>query len=264
MPFSRVGRVAFAILLLWPHAAAAHGVARGDARFLQSLQGAAIGPLMYLGAKHMVTGYDHLLFLVGVLFFLYRLRDVLLYVSLFTIGHSVTLLAGVLGGFHANAFVVDAIIGLSVVYKAFENVGGFRRLLGWQPDTRAAVLIFGLCHGFCLATKLQEFTLPKTGLVANIVSFNVGVEIGQLLALTAVLIGLTYWRTRPGFLRHARRAALRVDGHAAGEVRVSRRAGRRRPGRRGELREIGGLARIGIVCRALVRDTWLVLGEHLG
>ena len=111
MPFSRVGRVAFAILLLWPHAAAAHGVARGDARFLQSLQGAAIGPLMYLGAKHMVTGYDHLLFLVGVLFFLYRLRDVLLYVSLFTIGHSVTLLAGVLGGFHANAFVVDAIIG---------------------------------------------------------------------------------------------------------------------------------------------------------
>jgi hypothetical protein len=200
MPFSRVGRVALAILLLWPHAAAAHGVARGDARFLQSLQGAAIGPLMYLGAKHMVTGYDHLLFLVGVLFFLYRLRDVLLYVSLFTIGHSVTLLAGVLGGFHANAFVVDAIIGLSVVYKAFENMGGFRWLLGWQPDTRAAVLIFGLCHGFGLATKLQEFTLPKTGLVANIVSFNVGVEIGQLLALTAVLIALTYWRLRPGCL----------------------------------------------------------------
>jgi hypothetical protein len=214
MPFSRVRRVAFAILLLWPHAALAHGVARGDARFLQSLQGAAIGPLMYLGAKHMVTGYDHLLFLVGVLFFLYRLRDVLLYVSLFTIGHSVTLLAGVLGGFHANAFVVDAIIGLSVVYKAFENMGGFRWLLGWQPDTRAAVLIFGLCHGFGLATKLQEFTLPKTGLVANIVSFNVGVEIGQLLALTAVLIALTYWRTRPGFLRHAfvTNAALMTGG----------------------------------------------------
>jgi hypothetical protein len=169
---------------------------------------------MYLGAKHMVTGYDHLLFLVGVLFFLYRLRDVLLYVSLFTIGHSVTLLAGVLGGFHANAFVVDAIIGLSVVYKAFENMGGFRWLLGWQPDTRAAVLIFGLCHGFGLATKLQEFTLPHTGLVANIVSFNVGVEIGQLLALTAVLIALTYWRTRPGFLRHAfvTNAALMTGG----------------------------------------------------
>ena len=196
------GAIAFAIVLLWPDAAAAHGVARGDARFLQSLQGAAIGPLMYLGAKHMVTGYDHLLFLVGVIFFLYRLKDVVQYVSLFTIGHSATLLAGVLGGIHANVFVVDAIIGLSVVYKAFENMGGFR-LLGWQPNTRAAVLVFGLCHGFGLATKLQEFTLPKAGLVANIVSFNVGVEIGQLLALTAVLIALSYWRSRPAFLRHA-------------------------------------------------------------
>ena len=202
-----------ALLLWFPESAAAHGVARGDARFLQSLQGAAIAPLMYLGAKHMVTGYDHLLFLVGVIFFLYRLKDVLLYVSLFTIGHSVTLLAGVLGGIHANAFVVDAIIGLSIVYKAFENMGGWRRI-GWQPDTRAAVLIFGLCHGFGLATKLQEFTLPAAGLVANIVSFNVGVEIGQLLALTAVLIALSYWRTRPGFLRHAfvTNAALMAGG----------------------------------------------------
>jgi hypothetical protein len=214
VPCTLATRTTLAILLLWPQAAFAHGVARGDARFLQSLQGVAIGPLMYLGAKHMVTGYDHLLFLVGVIFFLYRLKDVLLYVSLFTIGHSVTLLAGVLGGIHANAFIVDAIIGLSVVYKAFENMGGFRHLLGWQPDTRAAVLIFGLCHGFGLATKLQEFTLPAAGLVTNIVSFNVGVEIGQLLALTAVLIALTFWRTRPGFLRHAfvTNAALMAAG----------------------------------------------------
>ena len=214
MPFKLATRASLAILLLWPQAAFAHGVSGKDAVFLQGLKGRAIIPLMYLGAKHMVTGYDHLLFLVGVLFFLYRLRDVLLYVSLFTIGHSVTLLAGVLGGFHANAFVVDAIIGGSVVYKAFENMGGFRWRLGWQPDTRAAVLIFGLCHGFGLATKLQEFTLPTTGLVANIVSFNVGVEIGQLLALTAVLIALTYWRTRPGFLRHAfvTNAALMTGG----------------------------------------------------
>jgi len=197
------GGMLFAIVLLWPGLAAAHGVARGDVRFLQSLQGAAIAPLMYLGAKHMVTGYDHLLFLVGVIFFLYRLKDVVLYVSLFTIGHSVTLLGGVLGGIHANAYVVDAIIGFSVVYKAFENMGGLRRVLGWQPDTRAAVLVFGLCHGFGLATKLLESTLPPAGLVANIVSFNVGVEIGQMLALTGVLIALSYWRTRPGFLRHA-------------------------------------------------------------
>ena len=174
-----------------------------DARFLQSVDGAAVAPLMYLGAKHMVTGYDHLLFLVGVVFFLYRARDIVLYVSLFTLGHSVTLLAGALGGIRANPHLVDAIIGLSIVYKGFENLGGFRSLLGWQPDPRAAVLIFGLFHGFGLATKLQDFALSKNGLVTNIVSFNAGVEIGQLLALTAVLIALTYWRTRSAYLRYA-------------------------------------------------------------
>jgi hypothetical protein len=183
--------------------AEAHGVSRRDASFVESIKGAAIGPFLYLGAKHMVTGYDHLLFLVGVIFFLYRLKDVVLYVSLFTIGHSLTLLAGVLGGIHANANIIDAIIGLSVVYKGFENLGGFKYLFGRQPDTRAAVLIFGLFHGFGLATKLQELALTQEGLVTNIVSFNVGVEIGQMLALTFVLIGLTWWRTRPGFLRHA-------------------------------------------------------------
>ncbi|OLD20585.1 MAG: hypothetical protein AUJ01_03920 [Acidobacteria bacterium 13_1_40CM_3_65_5] len=199
----RITSAVFAAALLVPAIATAHGVARGDARFLQSLQGAAVAPLMYLGAKHMVTGYDHLLFLVGVIFFLYRLKDVVQYVSLFTVGHSVTLLAGVLGGVRANPYIVDAIIGFSVVYKAFDNMDGFRTFFGFQPNTRAAVLIFGLFHGFGLATKLQDFALPKNGLVANIVSFNIGVEIGQMLALTAVLITLSYWRTRSGVLRHA-------------------------------------------------------------
>jgi hypothetical protein len=192
-----------AAAVLSPAVASAHGVARGDARFLQTLSGAAIAPLMYLGAKHMVTGYDHLMFLVGVIFFLYRLRDIVQYVTLFTIGHSVTLLGGVLGGIHANPYIVDAIIGFSVAYKAFDNMDGFQRFLGFQPNTRAAVLMFGLFHGFGLATKLQDFALPRTGLVANIVSFNIGVEIGQGLALTAVLIALSYWRTRSGFVRHA-------------------------------------------------------------
>ena len=181
----------------------AHGVSGKDAVFLQGLQGRAIVPLIYLGAKHMVTGYDHLLFLVGVIFFLYRLEDVLVYVSLFAIGHSVALLAGVLGGIRANPYLIDAIIGFSVVYKAFENMDGFRRFVGFQPDTKIAVLVFGLFHGLGLATKLQDFSLARAGLVANIVSFNVGVEIGQVLALTAILIGFTWWRTRSGFMRHA-------------------------------------------------------------
>jgi hypothetical protein len=196
-----------------PDAAFAHGVTGRDASFVQSIDGPAIGPFLYLGAKHMVTGYDHLLFLVGVIFFLYRIKDVVLYVSLFTIGHSLTLLGGVLGDIRANAYLVDAVIGLSVVYKAFENMGGFERL-GLRIDTRAAVMIFGLFHGFGLATKLQEFTVSQNGLVTNIVSFNVGVEIGQGLALTAILIGISIWRTRPGFLRHAfaTNTALMVGG----------------------------------------------------
>ena len=206
MTSARLGCVAAlvgAIVVLCPETLAAHGVARGDARFLQSLQGAAVAPLMYLGAKHMITGYDHLLFLVGVIFFLYRLQDVVQYVTLFTVGHSVTLLAGVLGGIRANPFLIDAVIGFSVVYKAFDNMDGFKRFLGFQPNARIAVLAFGLFHGFGLATKLQEFSLPARGLVTNIVSFNVGVEIGQILALTAVLLALGYWRTRSGFARHA-------------------------------------------------------------
>ena len=182
--------------LLFPISAFAHNVSKRDASFVQSNQGAAIAPFLYLGAKHMVTGYDHLAFLVGVIFFLYRLKDVVLYVSLFTLGHSITLLAGVLGGIHANSYIVDAIIGFSVVYKAFDNMDGFKRLLGFEPNTKLAVLIFGLFHGFGLATKLQELDLSKNGLVTNIISFNVGVEIGQVLALTAVLIALSYWRTR--------------------------------------------------------------------
>ena len=183
--------------------AEAHGVTGKNATFVQGIDGPAIGPFLYLGAKHMVTGYDHLMFLVGVIFFLYRMKDVVQYVSLFTIGHSLTLLVGVLGGVRANASIVDAIIGASVAYKAFENLGGFQRIFHVTPNTRVAVLVFGLFHGFGLATKLQEFTLSPNGLVTNIVSFNVGVELGQVLALTAVLIALSLWRTRAGFLRYA-------------------------------------------------------------
>lgn len=197
-----LGPLAALALLMFPDVVLAHGVTGRDAAFVQSINGPAAGPFMYLGAKHMVTGYDHLLFLVGVIFFLYRLKDVIQYVSLFTIGHSATLLAGVLGNIHANAYLVDAVIGLSVAYKAFENMGGFERI-GFRPDTRMAVMVFGLFHGFGLATKLQEFTLSPNGLVTNIVSFNVGVEIGQMLALTGVLIAISFWRRRPGFLLHS-------------------------------------------------------------
>ena len=124
--------------------ALAHGVDDATREFLLANQGTAVGPFLYIGAKHMVTGYDHLLFLVGVIFFLYSRRDVLIYVSFFTLGHSLTLLLGVLAEVSLNAYLIDAVIGFSVVYKGFDNLGGFKRLLGFQPNTKAAVLIFGL------------------------------------------------------------------------------------------------------------------------
>jgi hypothetical protein len=200
-----IAALALAALVLVAFAAVleAHGVSRRDALFVRGVHGPAPIPFAYLGAKHMVTGYDHLLFLVGVIFFLYRLGDVVKYVSLFTLGHSITLLAGVLGDIRANSFIVDAIIGLSVVYKGFENIGGFQRVFGIRPDPRLAVLAFGLCHGFGLATKLQELALPANGLVSNLLSFNAGVEVGQGLALTGVLIALSAWRILPSFTRHA-------------------------------------------------------------
>lgn len=195
-------RFSLYLLCLLPALALAHGVADGDRLFIEGNPGLQLVPFVYLGAKHMVTGYDHLLFLLGVIFFLRNLRDVGLYVSLFAVGHSVTLLAGVLGNLQVNAWLVDAVIGLSVVYKGFDNLGGFNRL-GWRPEPRWAVLIFGLIHGLGLATKLQEFHLAPDGLVANILAFNVGVELGQLLALSGMLILMALWQRARGFTRHA-------------------------------------------------------------
>ncbi|MFN3162989.1 MAG: HupE/UreJ family protein [Pseudohongiellaceae bacterium] len=203
IPFSTPCKIMGLLLLLVSGTVLGHTIEGSDANFVQNIDGPAVFPFIYLGAKHMVTGYDHLLFLVGVIFFLYRPRHVVQYVTLFAIGHSITLLLGVLGNIQINAYLIDAIIGLSIVYKAFENIDGFKRFLGFEPNTRVAVFVFGLFHGLGLATKLQEFTLSDNGLVANIISFNVGVEIGQILALSAVFIALSVWRTSASYLRNA-------------------------------------------------------------
>jgi len=203
----RVFRAALAAaclpLLLMPGDALAHGVAAGDKGYIQEIVGVHLIPFAYLGAKHMVTGYDHLLFLLGVIFFLYRLKDIGVYVTLFAVGHSTTLLFGVLTGVSVSSYLIDAIIGLSVVYKALDNLGAFQRWFGFQPNTKAATLIFGLFHGFGLATKILDFEVSPNGLVPNLVAFNVGVEIGQLLALSAILIAMSYWRRSSSFARNA-------------------------------------------------------------
>jgi hypothetical protein len=192
--------------------AAAHNVTPGDAGYIQEIWGVKLIPFMYLGAKHMVTGYDHILFLFGVVFFLYRMQHVAIYVSLFALGHSTTMLLGVWFGWNVNAYLIDAIIGLSVVYKALDNLGAFRRWFGVQPDTKVATLIFGLFHGLGLATKILDYDIAPDGLLANLLAFNVGVELGQVAALAAILIVMGYWRRSAGFLRHAYTANVAMMG----------------------------------------------------
>ena len=192
-----------AALALSASLAFAHNVTPGDAGYIQEIWGVNLIPFTYLGAKHMVTGYDHILFLLGVVFFLYKMKDVAIYVSLFAVGHSLTMLAGVWWGWGISAYIIDAIIGLSVVYKALDNLGAYQRWFGFQPNTKAATLIFGLFHGTGLATKILEYKISEDGLLANLLAFNVGVELGQILALGFILIVMGYWRKSKDFFRQA-------------------------------------------------------------
>lgn len=190
-------------LLTFATMAYAHAVTQGDKGYIQEVSGMKLIPFMYLGAKHMVTGYDHLLFLFGVVFFLYKMKHVAIYVSLFAIGHSTTMLAGVFFGWNVSSYLIDAIIGLSVVYKALDNLGAYQRWFGVQPNTKAATLIFGFFHGLGLATKILDYDIAPNGLLPNLLAFNVGVEIGQLIALAMILIVMGFWRRTPSFWKHA-------------------------------------------------------------
>ncbi|MCL5043158.1 hypothetical protein CK507_15605 [Pseudomonas sp. WN033] len=190
----------------------AHAVAEGDKGYIQEITGVNLVAFMYLGAKHMVTGYDHLLFLLGVIFFLYRMKHIAIYVSLFAVGHSLTMLLGVYFNIGINSYIIDAIIGLSVVYKALDNLGAYQRWFGFQPNTKAATLIFGLFHGFGLSSKIIEYDISPDGLVPNLLAFNVGVEMGQLIALAMILIVMSFWRKTDGFFRHAYTANVAMMG----------------------------------------------------
>jgi hypothetical protein len=187
----------------WSNMALAHAVTQGDKGYIQEIFGVHLIPFMYLGAKHMVTGYDHILFLFGVIFFLYRMKYIAIYVSLFALGHSLTMITGVMLNFGINAFIIDAIIGFSIVYKALDNLGAFQGWFGVQPNTKVVTLIFGLCHGFGLASKVIEYEIAKDGLLPNLIAFNVGVELGQLLALSTILIAMGWWRRTESFHRYA-------------------------------------------------------------
>lgn len=203
IPHLKSGLLALGLIFAFASSALAHAVTAGDQGYIQEISGVNIIPFIYLGAKHMITGYDHILFLLGVIFFLYRMQHIAVYVTLFAIGHSTTMLLGVYFNIGINSYIIDAIIGLSVVYKALDNMGAYQRWFGFQPNTKAATFIFGLFHGFGLSTKILEYDIAPDGLVPNLLAFNVGVEIGQLLALGAILIVMGFWRKSASFFRHA-------------------------------------------------------------
>ena len=183
--------------LLSPLALLAHGVSPGDQEILN--QGGLLA-YVWVGAKHMLTGYDHLLFLAGVIFYLSGLRDIVRFITIFTIGHSITLTGATYLGVRADEHLVDAVIALSVLYKGFENLGGFEKLFRTaSPSLLWMVFVFGLIHGLGLSTRLQSFEMGTGEFLAKILSFNVGVELGQIGALIPMVFLITNWQRRPSY-----------------------------------------------------------------
>ena len=183
--------------LLLPSMASAHGLSDADQ---QGILGGGNLEYLQLGASHMLTGYDHLLFLFGVMFFLTRFGDIVKFITAFTLGHCVTLVFATLLHVKANFYLIDAVIALTVCYKAFDNLDGFRNYIGVEPpNLLGAVTLFGLIHGFGLSTRLQQLPLGHDGLVWRILSFNVGVELGQILALAGMWLVLARWRQTASF-----------------------------------------------------------------
>ncbi|MFN0217396.1 MAG: HupE/UreJ family protein [Hyphomicrobium sp.] len=186
--------MALATTCLSAGAGYAHGI---HADQISKLKYGGLLDYFWFGATHMLTGYDHLLFLFGVMFFLTRLKDIVTFITAFTVGHSITLIAATLYGVQANYFLIDAVIAISVIYKGFDNLDGFRKWFGIEaPNLLGMVFGFGLIHGFGLATRLQDIGLPDDGLTPRLLAFNAGVEVGQiaaLIAMTALLALLRLW-----------------------------------------------------------------------
>ena len=193
----------------------AHGVPTAEA---ERLANGSTLDFMISGAIHMVTGYDHLLFLFGVMFFLTRFWEIVKFITAFTLGHSITLLGATLLHITANYYLIDAVIAISVIYKGFDNIDGFRKGLGIEPPNLLFMVFgFGLVHGFGPSARLQRVALPEEGLVERIIAFNVGVELGQIAALVvmvAVLVirspTLPHWQLE--FSRSDRSVGLVATG----------------------------------------------------
>ncbi|SCY21256.1 HupE / UreJ protein [Nonlabens sp. Hel1_33_55] len=189
-------RLILVIVLTMPLLALAHGVSSADQ---VTLNNGGLISYIYVGAKHMLTGYDHLLFLAGVVFYLKGFKDIVKFITVFTIGHSITLIGATYLGIKADEHLIDAVIALSVLYKGFENLKGFERLNMKSPNLLIMVFLFGLIHGFGLSTRLQSFETGKEDFLAKIVSFNIGVELGQVIALIPIVFLITLWQKKKSY-----------------------------------------------------------------
>ncbi len=194
MKFSVTNVTTTLFLLLVPALLLAHGVSPSDQAILTN---GGLGSYIWVGAKHMLTGYDHLLFLVGVIFYLNNFKDIVRFITVFTIGHSITLIGATYLGIRADEHLIDAVIALSVLYKGFENLGGFKQFFKTNsPNLLIMVFLFGLIHGFGLSTRLQSFDLGAGQFLLKIISFNIGVELGQVLALIPIVFIISKWKTK--------------------------------------------------------------------
>ncbi|MBW8245131.1 HupE/UreJ family protein [Muricauda oceani] len=197
MPVRSIGaRVCFFATIFFPTVMLAHDVSSGDQQILDN---GGLLSYIWVGAKHMLTGYDHLLFLVGVIFFLKGFKDILKFITVFTIGHSITLLGGTYLGVQVNEYLIDAIIALSVLYKGFENLDGFKKLGTKAPNLLLMVFLFGLIHGLGLSTRLQTFDMGQDQFLLKIISFNVGVELGQIAALIPIVLLINAWKGKSSY-----------------------------------------------------------------
>ncbi|WP_179346600.1 HupE/UreJ family protein [Winogradskyella ursingii] len=186
-----------AVLLLFPTILLAHDVSSGDQVILNN---GGLLSYVWVGAKHMLTGYDHLLFLAGVIFFIDGFKDIIKFITVFTIGHSITLIGGTFLEIQVNEYLIDAIIALSVLYKGFENLKGFEKIFKIKaPNLLAMVLIFGLIHGLGLSTRLQSFDMGEEQILLKILSFNMGVELGQIAALVPIIFLISKWKEKSSY-----------------------------------------------------------------
>jgi len=177
------------IILILANQAFGHGMSEAEKQAI--IDGGNLGYL-WIGATHMLTGYDHLLFIFGIIFFLTDFKDIVKYITAFTIGHSVTLILATFQGIQINYFLIDAVIALSVCYIAFTNLNGFKKLFKINPPNMLMMItVLGLIHGLGLSTRLQELPLNEGQLLLNILSFNAGIELGQIAALSIMLLIMT-------------------------------------------------------------------------